>query len=73
MRGLAVGESVRLSVFRDGNRREVVYTLPERPILPSDVPDGRTVLSSAGRGRRARSLTTVQRTTVCLTAPSRRI
>ncbi len=54
MRGLAVGESVRLSVFRDGNRREVVYTLPERPLLPSDVPDGRTVSSSAGRGRRAR-------------------
>jgi len=53
MRGLTVGGSIRLSVFRDGNCREVVYALPERPILPSDVSDGRPLLRAAsGRGRR---------------------
>jgi len=51
MRKLAVGTTVRLNVFRDGQRREVSYTLPERPLLPSDVSEGRT-LSPASRARR---------------------
>jgi hypothetical protein len=26
-------------VFRDGATREVAYTLPERPLLPGDLPE----------------------------------
>jgi hypothetical protein len=51
---VAVGASVRLNVYREGQRREVVYTLPERPLLPSDVSEGRTLLPTGGRGQRAR-------------------
>ena len=54
MRKLAVGASVRLNVYREGQRREVVYTLPERPLLPSDVSEGRTLSPASGRARRAR-------------------
>jgi hypothetical protein len=54
MRKLAVGASVRLNVYREGQRREVVYTLPERPLLPSDVSEGRTLSPAGGRARRAR-------------------
>jgi S1-C subfamily serine protease len=54
MRGLRVGGSVRLKTFRDGSPREVVYTLPERPVLPSDVSEGRPLLRAArGHARRA--------------------
>ena len=53
MRKLTVGTSVRLDVFRVGQRREISYTLPERPLLPSDVSEGRT-LSPASRARRLR-------------------
>lgn len=52
MKSLGVGATVRLSVSREGARREVVYTLPERPLLPSDVSEGRTL--SPVRNRRAR-------------------
>ena len=51
MRSLAVGSEVRLSVFRDGQRREMVYALPERPLLPSDVSEGRTLAPVGRRGR----------------------
>ena len=51
MRKLAVGASVRLNVYREGQRREVVYTLPERPLLPSDVSEGRTLSPAGGRAR----------------------
>ena len=54
MRKVAVGASVRLNVYREGQQREVVYTLPERPLLPSDVSEGRTLLPAGGRARRAR-------------------
>lgn len=37
MRGLTVGETVTLTVFREGDYREVEYALPERPLLPGDV------------------------------------
>jgi len=39
MRGLKVGDTLRMSVFREGKNREVVYTLPERPLLPGDIPE----------------------------------
>ena len=54
MRKLSVGASVRLNVFRDGQRREITYTLPERPLLPSDVSEGRTFAPTGSRARRAR-------------------
>ncbi|HVY04338.1 MAG TPA: trypsin-like peptidase domain-containing protein [Burkholderiales bacterium] len=39
MRGLKVGSMLTLSVFHEGETREVVYTLPERPLLPGDLPE----------------------------------
>jgi len=39
MRGLKVGDTLSMSVFRDGETREVSYTLPERPLLPGDLPE----------------------------------
>ena len=54
MRKLSVGASVRLNVYREGQQREVVYTLPERPLLPSDVSEGRTLSPIGGRGHRPR-------------------
>jgi S1-C subfamily serine protease len=39
MRGLKVGDRLTMSVFREGKNREVVYTLPERPLLPGDLPE----------------------------------
>ena len=53
MRSLAVGGQIHLSVFREGQRRDVVYALPERPLLPSDVSEGRTLVPArTGHGRR---------------------
>ncbi len=49
MRGLAVGGNIRLSVLRDGTRREIAYALPERPILPGDVSEGRSLTPAARR------------------------
>ncbi|MBI4638864.1 MAG: trypsin-like peptidase domain-containing protein [Candidatus Rokubacteria bacterium] len=48
MRSLKVGETVRLTVYRDGEYRDVEYRLPERPLLPGDVPPG-TVTPGAER------------------------
>jgi len=45
--GLKVGERVRLTVFRDGRSQTIGYRLPERPLLPSDLPGG-AVLAPAG-------------------------
>ena len=39
MRSLKVGSPVKLTLFRDGETREVEYVLPERPLLPGDLPD----------------------------------
>lgn len=39
MRTLKVGDTLTLSVFRDGETRRVVYVLPERPLLPGDLPE----------------------------------
>ena len=39
MRALAVGRKLRLQVLREGKQRLVVYGLPERPLLPGDIPD----------------------------------
>jgi hypothetical protein len=47
-----VGETVRLTLYHDGTTRQVEFTLPERPILPGDVPpDGRRALAPLGHRR----------------------
>jgi serine protease Do len=50
MRPLRVGATIRLTVFRDRDYREVEYSLPERPILPTDIPGQRSLVSPTGRG-----------------------
>jgi len=45
MRALKVGDRLTMTVFRDGKTREVVYNLPERPLLPGDVPDEQADMS----------------------------
>ena len=46
VRSLKVGDTVRLTLYRDGGTRQVELRLPERPILPGDLPsDGRRLLS----------------------------
>jgi serine protease Do len=35
---LKVGDTVRLALSRDGKRRHVEFRLPERPLLPGDLP-----------------------------------
>jgi S1-C subfamily serine protease len=48
MRKLEIGSTVRLTVFRAGERLDVSYELPERPILPTDVR-GQGALRLQGR------------------------
>ena len=52
MRGLKVGDTIRLTVFRDGQYREVEYALPERPLLPGDVSNLGLLAPATGRSRR---------------------
>jgi len=49
MRPLRVGTTIRLKVFRDGNYRDVEYSLPERPILPGDIRGQHSLVSPIGR------------------------
>jgi len=50
MRALAVGDTLHLTVFRQGDYKQVEYVLPERPLLPGDIP-GQSTLSPAIRRR----------------------
>ncbi|MEK6711146.1 MAG: trypsin-like peptidase domain-containing protein, partial [Nitrospinota bacterium] len=45
LNSLKVGDAVRLKLFREGTTRELEFTLPDRPILPGDLPpeDRRTL------------------------------
>lgn len=46
VRTLKVGDTVRLTLYHDGTTRQVEFNLPERPILPGDVPpNGRRALA----------------------------
>lgn len=40
VQSLKVGDKIRLVVFREGKTRKVEFILPERPILPGDLPPG---------------------------------
>ena len=45
VRTLKVGDTVHLTLYHEGTTRQVEFSLPERPILPGDVPaDGRRAL-----------------------------
>ena len=35
---LKVGGELSLTIFREGKMQEVKYKLPERPLLPGDIP-----------------------------------
>lgn len=52
MRGLRVGQTVTLQVFREGKDRVVEYVLPERPLLPGDLPGRATGFPSTGSDAR---------------------
>jgi hypothetical protein len=54
MRSLKVGDTIHLTLFREGETQEVTLTLPERPLLPQDVLAQRSVapLSAVRRGDR---------------------
>jgi serine protease Do len=43
MRGLKVGDTVLLTLFRGGQTQDMRFVLPERPFLPQDVPSQRSV------------------------------
>jgi S1-C subfamily serine protease len=54
LRAVEVGASVNMTVFREGKYLEVNYTLPERPLLPGDVPaQGAVAPLSGGVGTRS--------------------
>jgi S1-C subfamily serine protease len=52
MRALVVGDTLRLTVFRDGDEIAIEYVLPERPVLPGDVSGGRSGTPVRGSDRR---------------------
>jgi S1-C subfamily serine protease len=47
---LKVGNTLSLRVFRNGKERVVEYTLPERPLLPSDLPGQQVAPQASPRG-----------------------
>lgn len=54
MRGLKVGSKLALKLFRHGQYRDLEYTLPERPLLPGDIPAQGESLDYGYRGGRHR-------------------
>ena len=42
MRGLKVGSRLKVKLFREGKYLDVEYSLPERPLLPGDLPESGT-------------------------------
>jgi S1-C subfamily serine protease len=54
MRGLKVGSKLALKLFRQGQYRDLEYALPERPLLPGDIPAQGESLDYGYRGGRHR-------------------
>jgi hypothetical protein len=52
---LKVGSRVKLTVFRAGDYRQLEYELPERPLLPANLPERRT-MNPAQQGPRGGQL-----------------
>ena len=50
MRSLQVGNTLSLRLFRDGKERAIEYTLPERPLLPNDMPGHQAAPLALPRG-----------------------
>ena len=50
LRALTVGDKVKLTVYREGEVREVEFVLPERPLMPSDLPEGQSFVIGPRRG-----------------------
>lgn len=48
VRKLRVGDTLDLTVFRDGVYRQVKYVLPERPVLPGDIGGDRLLAPMRG-------------------------
>ncbi len=46
MQGLKVGGTVRLALFRAGETKEVECLLPERPLMPGDIPGHASALAA---------------------------
>ncbi len=53
LRAVKVGAMVSMTVFREGRYLDVKYTLPERPLLPGDIPAQGAVAPLSGRGVKA--------------------
>ena len=51
---LEVGTTLHLTAFRYGKKMEIAYRLPERPVLPGDLP-GRNTFAPAETGKPLRS------------------
>jgi S1-C subfamily serine protease len=49
LKTLTVGSVLTLNVFRQGKTIHVKYTLPERPLLPGDIPGGEVALPASGK------------------------
>ncbi len=59
MRGLKVGSRLKLRLFREGKYLDLEYNLPERPLLPGDLPEVGTLLPAVppqGRSDMSRRL-----------------
>ena len=58
MRGLKVGSQLKLRLFRQGKYLDIEYKLPERPLLPGDLPEEGTFspLPLPGRSDAARRM-----------------
>jgi S1-C subfamily serine protease len=54
LNALSVGSTLSMKVFRDGKYLDVKYVLPERPLLPGDIPGEQVVLPTIGKIRMTR-------------------
>jgi S1-C subfamily serine protease len=61
---MEVGGSVSMTIFREGKYIDVKYTLPERPLLPGDIPEQGAIAPLAGR--------TMKRGSTCCVLPVNR-
>ena len=43
MQNLKVGDTVHLTLFREGETQDVEFVLPQRPLLPQDIPGQRSL------------------------------
>jgi len=58
LKAVRVGSNVTMTVFRQGRYVDVSYTLPERPLLPGDLPaEGSAALITGHNGRKSLPVT----------------